>query len=532
VTKALLPRDLVKAADHVITLAEPDVDLVLGVVTRLIGDGPAPAVPAAAWSSLSPLELRLARRVGQSADDYISRLVKLLEPLASGPEPVAQAATMTLDDLHGMDEAVEWGRSLAVELAAYAAGELTWSELDRGALLHGPTGTGKTTLAKCIAASCKVPLTVTSYAAWQSFKDGHLGNVVKAMHNAFDEARKVRPSILFIDELDTIGSRADVGYRDDWWRTIINALLEQLDGSADRDGVIVIAATNFPDVIDPAIKRAGRLDREILVPMPDAAALSAIFRLKLGGDLQGVDLKAAGLAAEGSTGADVEKWLRGARRKARQEKRLILLTDVMEEIRGPKDLRSSEFIRRVAIHEAGHAVFSSVHRPGTLVRITVRKTVGSLGAVLEERAILEAMTLEEIEITMRMLLAGRAAEQVILGSVSGGSGGAEQSDLALATIIAMGAHCGYGLGPTLQWHGPPTFAGVPMMMAATPGLAARVEEMLQASYAEAVAFIRQRQVQVEALGDALVEAETLTGAEADAILEQSYLDTPRHRGGS
>ena len=186
-----------------------------------------------------------------------------------------------LKDLAGMASARAWGEELAQDLADYAAKRIPWSEVDKGALLHGEPGTGKTIFATALAATCKVPLIATSYAEWQRSKDGHLGDVLAAMHDDFKLAKKHAPCILFIDEIEAVSSRAAGGSNHRWYAGIITALNEQLHGVLSREGVVVIAATNHPDRVDPALLRPGRLDTRIAIPMPNAEDLRGIVRFHL-----------------------------------------------------------------------------------------------------------------------------------------------------------------------------------------------------------------------------------------------------------
>jgi len=421
-----------------------------------------------------------------------------------------------------MPAAVAWGKALAKDLDAYRAGELDWSAVDRGALLHGPTGTGKTSFARCLAATCGLPLVATSYAAWQAAGQGHMGDVIRTLREAFAEARKAAPSILFIDELDSVGDR--MGGReqrfDDWWRAIINALLEQLDGLAAREGVVVVAATNHPGLIDPAILRAGRLDRRILVGLPDADDLAAIMREHLGEDLAGIDLSPAGLAAAGRTGADCELWVRGARRRARDGDRPMAIEDLMAEIGGKSATRTPEFARRVALHEAAHAVYSVIKRPGTLVMVTVHGKGTNAGGILAGGALDGTVTIAEIRDLITMILAGRAAEESFLGHPSAGSGGSPDSDLAAATALAIAADAAFGFGGSLVWHGLPNAADVPAMLALRPELEARVAGTLAASYREARSFVRKHRDSVDAVACTLLEDGTMTAAEVEAVVRQ------------
>ena len=513
-----LPLCLLKVADHTLTLGPVDAAVINEVIRRLTGSVPGTQLDNATCAAITPAVLRLSRNPGQSPDDYLRGLIELV---AHAGAPTQQMAG--LDRLHGMPAAVSWGKALAKDLDAYRAGTLGWSAVDRGALLHGPTGTGKTTFARCLAVTCGLPLVATSYAAWQAAGQGHMGDVVRILREAFAEARKAAPSILFIDELDSVGDRMGGRERrfDDWWRAIINALLEQLDGLAAREGVVVVAATNHPGLIDPAILRAGRLDRRVLVGLPDADGLAAILREHLGEDLAGVDLSPAGFAAAGRTGADCELWVRGARRRARDGDRPTTIDDLLAEIGGKSASRTPAFARRVALHEAAHAVYSVVKRPGTLVTVTVNGKGANAGGMLAGGALEGTATIAEIRDLIVMMLAGRAAEEFFLGHPSAGSGGSPDSDLASATALAIAADTAFGFGGSLVWHGLPATADIPAMLALRPELDARVAGVLAAPYREARSFVRKHRDAVDAVAIELLENGTMSAAEVEAVIRQA-----------
>ena len=314
-----VPKPLRVSADHILVLKHPTADWLERVLAEATGDSQVEAERDINFADIKPEMLKLAVRRGQSANDFVRRLAKLAVA-ARRPD---QGAKLRLDDLHGMPEVIKWAKSLAADICDYKAGRLAWSDMDRGALMWGPPGVGKTLAARTIAEYCSVTFFATSYSAWQGTGSGHLGDVTRAARAVFLEARKAAPAIIFLDELDTIGSRENDSKHGEWWRSIINMLLEEMDGASAREGVIVIGATNYPDNLDPALKRSGRLDREIEIGLPDANALEQIFKVYLGDALPKVDLvRLAGLAL-GHTGADVAAWVRRARRTAREMRRDI-----------------------------------------------------------------------------------------------------------------------------------------------------------------------------------------------------------------
>jgi cell division protease FtsH len=192
-----------------------------------------------------------------------------------------------VERLAGYGDAQHWALDLKLDLEAFGNKEVGWSDLSTRLLLSGPPGTGKTTFAKALCNTLQVPLIATSVARW--LEASNLGDVLAAMNATFEHATHNSPCILFIDEVDNIGNRgsSDRPY-DDYWSSLVNRVLELLDGASKTEGVIVIGATNRPDKIDPALLRSGRLEKHIVIPQPDTAALVTIIAHHLGSDLDAV----------------------------------------------------------------------------------------------------------------------------------------------------------------------------------------------------------------------------------------------------
>ena len=508
---AAAPSTLRDSADHVLVLKHPTADWLDRVLAEATGDNQIEAGRDINFADIKPEMLQLARRPGQSANDFVRRLVKL----AASARSSDQGTKLKLDDLHGMPEVIRWAKALAADIADYKAGRLSWSELDRGALLSGPPGVGKTLAVRTIADHCGVAFFATSYSGWQGTGTGHLGDVTRAARTAFREARKAAPSILFIDELDTIGSRQNNSKHGDWWRSIINLLLEELDGAAARDGVIAIGATNYPGNLDPALKRAGRLDREIEIGLPDANALEQIFRVYLGDALPKADLVRLASLAIGHTGADVAAWVRRARRTARATRRDITFDDVLREIVGEVAEHDPAELYRIGVHEAGHALIATLQNPAAPPSLMI----GHGGQTALSAAFRRVITPKQVDFMLMLALAGRAAEEIICGEVSAGAGGPAHSDLAKATRLAAMAEASYCIGSTgLTWTDMDNTEQFQTQLAMRPGTEAAVRLRLEQAYEAAKLAISAHQSVVEKLAAALVDRIVLTPGEVGEII--------------
>ncbi|GLS33773.1 Peptidase family M41 [Mesorhizobium albiziae] len=432
-----LPRDLMRSAEYHLVLPEIDESALFLVIEAVTGKRPQRPVDPAAIRSLDVADLVLALRPDRSPDDCIERLEGLVakkgEFHSDGP---------SLEDLDGYGEAKDWGLELVADFADYKAGRITWDEVDnRGLLLSGPPGVGKTSYARALSKSARVPLVATSVADWNAAS--YLSGTLQAIKDVFARARRLSPCILFIDELDGISDRSRLsGDYVEYWSQIANSLLENLQGVDERPGVVVIGATNHPDKIDAAVKRAGRLDREIAIEKPDARTLANIFRHHLRDQLPDADLMPVALAARGATGADVEAYVRRARGAARRGRRALQLDDLLAEVRSNREPLSGDVRRRVAIHEAGHVV------AGTLLgrMAVVGVSIGDRGGLTEVADIDGSADPDHCNDVIVMLMAGRAAEELMLGSPSTGAGGEPHSDLSHATDIAKKIELKFGFG--------------------------------------------------------------------------------------
>uniref|UniRef100_A0A9E8A7H8 AAA family ATPase n=1 Tax=Bosea sp. NBC_00436 TaxID=2969620 RepID=A0A9E8A7H8_9HYPH len=448
-----IPNTFRLVADAVIEIEPVDLRVLRGVFRIVLGRAPADhdLVPAVG----APLHaLGAAIKRGRTPEAALRRLRGLAAAVAQ-PAPQTLQSGPSLSDLHGYGEAAEWGRALAIDLADYQSGRITWVDVDRGVVLSGPPGVGKTIYARALARTCNVLIFVHSLARWQA--KGYLNDLLKAMRAAFDEAKKNAPCILFLDELDSFGDRENVNDRNEQYtREVINGFLECLDGVEGREGVVVVGATNWPGKIDAAILRPGRLDRHIRIPLPDASARVGILRHHFGDALPETALPDIAERLEGATGAAIEQLARDARRTARRARRALLVEDVLASL--PERVRlSDDMHRRACFHEAGHAVVGYLLREASGSRPTEAKALrevgadGSGGHTSFDHELGSERTRDRYLAQITVMLAGIAAEQVAFGEHGAGGGGEERSDLHVATMLAASMELSYGLGQGLAF---------------------------------------------------------------------------------
>jgi len=293
-----------------------------------------------------------------------------------------------------------------------------------------------------------------------------------------------------------------------------------LDGFERREGVVVIAACNDHSRLDPALVRSGRLDRHIEIPLPDVPSLVGIFRTHLAGDLTGADLRDAALAARGGTGADVERFVREARGRARRASRPIDLSDLLDAVRNGQPEWPADVRRRIAYHEAGHAIAFlalNIAEPKAL-------SIGGTGGLAEsDLGEMRAMTRAHLEKYLVALLAGRAAEQLTFGEATAGAGGSEESDLGRATVLATRLETEYGLGAFGLVCIPGGASDRDLLLLDT--LRSAVRGTIARAYAAALELLGQNQHALEALATALFGAGYLDRGEIAAVLAQTPLST-------
>ncbi|NMG38930.1 AAA family ATPase [Chelativorans sp. ZYF759] len=516
-----IPTELSHGADAVIELDRPDVRHVEAAIRLCLGQtatAQEAAEIAAMPLALTSLMLRRGRPLRRSLEAM--RILAVPQPEESKPRETA----IRLEHLHGLGEAGEWGLDLAQDLADWRAGRIPWSHVDRGVLVSGPPGTGKTTFAKALAGSCGAHLVLGSIGRWQA--RGHLGDMLKAMRGAFDEARSSVPAIVFLDELDALGDRETLDDRHRQYCTeVIAALLECVDGADKVEGVVVVGATNHPSRIDAAMLRPGRLDRHVVIPLPDAKAREGILRWHLCGDLDGANLSAVAARTEGRSGADLEQIVRDGRRRARRARRDLSIDDLQAAL--PPLARLPEaMLRRAAIHEAGHVVVAlalglNVQSVEIRHETEMRPGYSAAGGVRIRENSLWERTADQLLDRLCVRLGGLAAEEIILGDRSASGGGAPGSDLHQATMIAVQLEASYGLGQGLALLAFDQELDLLTTLHTSFGLRDRVEKVLAEQMERARVVIRERRRDAMVLAEALLATRLLSSEDIDNLLKPS-----------
>ncbi|KQQ85693.1 AAA family ATPase [Aureimonas sp. Leaf324] len=492
--------------DLSITLSLPGSDALRDTFTRRYGSvdigGDIPSWPP----TLTHATFDVACAKGVSASEAWALAMDLMCIEKPGPEePGAKAAATALpprplEELRGYGSAMSWATDLVRDVADFRAGRIAWTDVSPGALMVGPPGTGKSTFAGSVAASASLHLVSTSFSAWQSSGSGHLGDVTKSIQSAFAEARRSAPSLVFIDELGSLPARGTEGRYDAYWSTVVDCLLAELDGGDARAGFTVLAACNDATRLDPALLRSGRLEQRLVIGLPDASDLAAILAQHLGGALSSAELTPiAQILAGSASGADAAAVAREARRSARRQGRAVTLADV-ELAALPVDDLSDEVRRRIAVHESGHLVVALAC--GSVPSSMSAGVAGTGPKVLLGRPGGPIPLASDLDAHIVVLLAGRAAEMLVLGCSSTGSGGGDDSDLAAATDVAGRMIGRLGFCGTLAYE---------------PSVErARIEPILQAAAGRAHALLIRHRDALDAFVTALLARRHLDRA---AILE-------------
>ncbi len=449
---------------------------------------------------------------------------------------------VTFDDVAGADEE----KAELQEVVEFLRNPKKFNEMGaripHGILLVGPPGTGKTLLARAVAGEADVQFLSISGS---DFVEMYVGVGASRVRDLFDQAKKMAPAIIFIDEIDAVGRKrgSGVGGGHDEKEQTLNQMLVEMDGFGKTEGVIVLAATNRPDILDPALRRPGRFDREIFVGVPDSKGREAILKVhardkRLGDD---VSLKTIAMATSGFTGADLQNLLNEAAILAtRADRPVITMGDLdeamMKVIAGPEKrsrLRRARDIRLTAVHEAGHAVamyYLPTHDPVHQISVIPRgQALGLTWSMPEDEA--AHVTRNEMYEDIVGLLGGRVAEDITFGDVSTGA----SNDIDRASQLARDMVSRYGmcdaLGTVSYNSDDEVFIGgsygkTKSYSEKVAGIIDdEVKKLMDKAYAQCRQILTEHGDKLTEVADFLVEHEIMSGKQFADCMEGRVVDT-------
>ena len=441
---------------------------------------------------------------------------------------VEKQTGVTFKDVAGQDEAKESLQEVVDFLHNPKKYTEVGAKLPKGALLVGPPGTGKTLLAKAVAGEAKVPFFSVSGS---EFVEMYVGVGASRVRDLFKQAQTMAPCIIFIDEIDAIGKSRDnaLGSNDEREQTL-NQILSEMDGFSTDKGLLLLAATNRPEILDPALLRPGRFDRRIIVDKPDLKG--RIDTLKVHSkDVrldETVDLEAIALATSGAVGSDLANMINEAAITAvKHGRKVVSQADLFEAVevvlvgKEKKDrIMNAEERRIVSYHEVGHALVSALQKDAEPVqKITiVPRTMGALGYVMqtpEEEKFLN--TKSELDAMLVGLLAGRAAEEIVFDTVTTGA----SNDIERATKLARAMVTQYGMSEHFGLMGLESvqhkYLDGRAVMNCGEATAAEIDQevmkMLKTAYEEAKRLLSENREALDKIAAFLIEKETITGKE-------------------
>ena len=444
---------------------------------------------------------------------------------------------VTFQDVAGVDEAKEELKEIIEFLKDPGKFQRLGGKIPKGVLLIGPPGTGKTLLARAVAGEAKVPFFSISGS---DFVEMFVGVGAARVRDLFEQAKKHAPCLIFIDEIDAVGRQrfAGLGGGHDEREQTLNQLLVEMDGFDPREGIIVIAATNRPDVLDPALLRPGRFDRQIVIDKPDVKGREAILKVHARNIVldKKVDLNVIARETPGFSGADLANLVNeAALLAARRGKNAVSMKELEEAIErvmaGPerKSRVISEYEKKlVAYHEAGHALLAFLlpHTDPVHKVSIIPRGVGALGYTIqlpmEDRYL---MTRTELEERITVLMGGRASESLFFNEYTTGA----HNDLKIATEMAHRMVCDFGmsdkLGPiTLGGKEQEVFLGRDLLKEKnySENLAAEIDEevrkIIGECYRRARELVEKNKSKVDKLARRLLEKEVMDGEEVKRIL--------------
>ena len=443
------------------------------------------------------------------------------------------------DDVAGVDEAVEEMKEIKDFLANPAKYQALGAKIPRGCLLVGPPGTGKTLLARAVAGEAGVPFFSISGS---DFVEMFVGVGASRVRDLFQQAKEAAPSIIFIDEIDAVGRQrgAGLGGGHDEREQTLNQLLVEMDGFDSNDSVVLIAATNRADILDPALLRPGRFDRQIVVDVPDVKGRERILQVHaadkpIGSD---VDLKKIASLTPGFTGADLMNLMNeSALLTARRGKKVITMQEVTESmervIAGPERkgrVMTEETRKTIAYHESGHALVGHllehadpVHKISIISR---GRALGYTMSIPDEDKVLNSLT--EMRDQLAVLMGGRVAEEIYCGDITTGA----SNDLERATKIARSIVTQYGMSPLgHQVFGQPNhevFLGRDYgnTQDYSEETARRIDDevarIMREAHDRAYEILSARPEQMDLMASVLLERETVDGEACQALLDNKW----------
>ena len=450
---------------------------------------------------------------------------------------VASETGIKFHDVAGEDEAKEQLQEIVDFLHNPAKYQAIGATMPKGALLVGPPGTGKTLLAKAVAGEAEVPFFSISGS---EFVEMFVGMGAAKVRDLFKQANEKAPCIVFIDEIDTIGKKRDgsgMGGNDEREQTL-NQLLTEMDGFDGSKGVVILAATNRPETLDPALLRPGRFDRRIPVELPDLIGREAILKVhakkvKLGDD---VVFHAMARAAAGASGAELANMINeAALRAVRSGRTYVNQSDLEESIevviagyQKKNAVLSDKEKLIVAYHETGHALVAALQsHSAPVTKITIiPRTSGALGYTMQvEEHEQYLLSKEELENKIATYAGGRAAEALIFGSITTGA----SNDIEQMTKLARGMITRYGMSDEFGMMALETvnnqYMGGDTSLACAAETAAVVDEkvkaLLKKEYDKAMTLLTENKQQLHALAKYLYEKETITGDEFMQVLKEN-----------
>ena len=448
---------------------------------------------------------------------------------------VEKQTGVTFKDVAWQDEAKESLQEVVDFLHNPGKYTSVGAKLPKGALLVGPPGTGKTLLAKAVAGEAKVPFFSLSGSA---FVEMYVGVGASRVRDLFKQAQQMAPCIIFIDEIDAIGKSRDtqMGGNDEREQTL-NQLLAEMDGFESNKGLVLLAATNRPEILDPALLRPGRFDRRIIVERPDLKGRVEVLKVH-SKDVkmdETVDLEAIALATSGAVGSDLANMINEAAINAvKNGRNAVSQADLFEAVevvlvgKEKKDrVMNQEERKIVSYHEVGHALVSALQKDSEPVqKITiVPRTMGALGYVMqtpEEEKFLN--TKKELQAMLVGMLGGRAAEEIVFDTVTTGA----SNDIEKATSVARAMITQYGMSEKFGLIGLESVQnryldGRPVMncgQETASEIDHEVMKMLKEAYEEAKKLLSEHRESLDKIAAFLIEKETITGKEFMKIFHE------------